>query len=54
MPMTARFYLTVIDRDYEGDAILDLDFGGWIERSVRHFDGPPPYAIRILERPAEK
>lgn len=49
-PLTERFYLTIIDRDYEGDTFLDLDFKGWSEISSQSFDGPPPYTIRILDR----
>lgn len=50
-PVTERFYLTVIDHDYEGDAVLDLDFSGWAEKSAQLCDGPPPYTIKVLERP---
>jgi len=49
-PVTQRFYLTVIDQDYEGDAVLDLDFTDWKEVSAKPFEGPPPYAIKVLER----
>lgn len=48
--VTQRFYLTLIDRDYEGDATLNLDFTVWTERSSEPFEGPPPYAIKVLER----
>ena len=50
-PLTQRFYLTIIDQDYDGDAFLDLDFSAWDEHSSESFGGPPPYTIKILERP---
>ena len=51
LPLTDRFYLTVIDRDYEGDTFLNLELGRWKEISSQSFTGPPPYTIRILDRP---
>ncbi len=50
LTVTQRFYLTVIDRDYEGDTFLDLDLNGWIETSIQSFNGPPPYTIKVLDR----
>jgi dihydrofolate reductase len=47
---TQRFYLTLVGRDYDGDAFLDLDFTGWKEVSSQSFDGDPPYTIKVLER----
>jgi dihydrofolate reductase len=51
LPVTDRFHLTVIDKDYEGDTFLNLDLNGWREVSSQSFAGPPPYTIRILDRP---
>ena len=49
-----RAEATVIWKDYEGDAVFDLDQAGWVE-TAREFhaaqDGMPAYTFFSLERP---
>jgi dihydrofolate reductase len=51
LPMTERLYLTVIDREYEGDTY----FPGWKAHewhtvSKEHHDGDPSFTFFVLER----
>ena len=50
-PQIQRFHLTLVERDYDGDAFLKLDFSDWKEMSSESFEGDPPYTIKVLSRP---
>lgn len=51
LPVTDRLYLTVIDRDYDGDTFFpEFDLAEWAEVSARPVDNDPPYTIKILDR----
>ncbi len=51
LPITQRIYLTVIDRDYEGDTYFpELDWDEWKTVSEDKRDGNPPYMFFVLER----
>lgn len=51
MPVTDRLYLTVIDRDYDGDTFFpEFDPADWTEISARAVENDPPYTIKILDR----
>ncbi|MDB5491246.1 MAG: diacylglycerol kinase [Micavibrio sp.] len=51
MPVTQRLYLTVIDRDYEGDVLFpDFDLNDWREVSSTPVENDPPYALKVFDR----
>lgn len=51
MPVTDRLYLTVVQRDYDGDARFPaLDDTQWIETARETFDGDPPFIVYTLDR----
>ncbi|MGB4108067.1 MAG: dihydrofolate reductase [Alphaproteobacteria bacterium] len=51
LPVTRRLYLTVIDRDYEGDTYFpEFDRDEWKTVSEDKRDGDPPYTFFVLER----
>lgn len=51
MALTDRLYLTIIDRDFEGDAFFPpIDSQDWTETSRSGFTDPTPYDIVVLER----
>jgi dihydrofolate reductase len=51
MPVTGRIYLTVVQRDYDGDAFFPaLDEKAWRETACETHDGDPPFIIRTLDR----
>lgn len=53
LPVTQRIYLTVIDRDYHGDAFFpELDMAEWTAEKIAAADEPLPYEILILNRRA--
>ncbi len=51
MPLLDRIYLTVIDRDYEGDTLFPpIDADGWCKTILQSGTEPVPYDITLLER----
>ncbi|MGZ9107285.1 MAG: dihydrofolate reductase [Micavibrio sp.] len=51
LPLTDRLYLTVIDRDYDGDTFFpEFDMAEWSEISSHPVENDPPYTLKILER----
>lgn len=51
MPLTDRIYLTVIDRDYEGDTFFpQLDMDDWTMTLMQSGTEPLPYEITVLNR----
>lgn len=51
LPVTDRIYLTVVQRDYEGDAYFPaLPDDEWIETARESFDDEPPFIVRTLDR----
>jgi dihydrofolate reductase len=51
LPVTDRLYLTVIDRDYDGDTFFpEFDLAEWTEVSARPVENDPPYTIKVLDR----
>lgn len=51
LPVTERIYLTVIHRDYDGDAFFpELDMKEWREISAQRAEGDPAYTVKVLER----
>lgn len=53
LPVTQRIYLTVIDRNYHGDAFFpELNMAEWTAEKIAAADEPLPYEILILNRRA--
>ncbi|MBI2235214.1 MAG: dihydrofolate reductase [Micavibrio aeruginosavorus] len=53
LPVTQRIYLTVIDRNYHGDAFFpELNMAEWTSEKIAAADEPLPYEIFILNRRA--
>lgn len=52
LPSCDRLYLTIIDREYEGDTCLDVQsvLGDWSVTDREYVDGPIPYQNLILDR----
>ncbi|MCC7305791.1 MAG: dihydrofolate reductase [Alphaproteobacteria bacterium] len=51
LPITDRLYLTVIDREYEGDTYFpDWEAHAWNTVSKDHRDGDPAFTFFVLER----
>lgn len=52
LPQTQRIYLTLVQKDYEGDTSFPvLDDNAWRETAHTAFpDNTPPFVIKILER----
>lgn len=51
MPVTQRLYLTIIDRDYEGNVFFpQFEMQNWRETSSTPVDYDPPYAMKIFDR----
>jgi dihydrofolate reductase len=51
LPATDRIYLTVVQRDYDGDAHFPaLPETEWTETARETHDGDPPFIVRILDR----
>jgi len=50
MPVTQRLYLTIIDRDYEGNVLFpEFDMKDWIEKSSIPVENDPPYTLKIFD-----
>ena len=46
-----RLYLTVVARDYDGDAIFPaLNWDDWIKTEERPHDGDPSFTIYVLDK----
>lgn len=51
LPITQRLYLTIIDRDYEGDTYFpDFDWKEWETVSEEKRGGDPSFTFYVLER----
>lgn len=51
LPITERLYLTVIDREYDGDVYFpELQPHEWHTVSKEHHDGDPSFTFFLLER----
>lgn len=51
LPVTQRLYLTIIDRDYEGDTCFpEFDWNEWKTVSEDRRENEPPYTFYVLER----
>lgn len=51
LPSCDRLYLTILDREFEGDTCLELqNLSDWTVTSREHVDGPIPYQNLILDR----
>ncbi len=51
LPITQRLYLTIIDKDYEGDTYFpDFHWKEWKTVSEEKRDGDPSYTFFVLER----
>lgn len=51
LPITQRLYLTVIDKDYEGDTVFpEFDWNEWKKISEDRRAGDPSYTFYVLER----
>ncbi len=51
LPITERLYLTIIDREYEGDTYFpDFDWNDWNVVSEDKRDGDPAFTFYVLER----
>ncbi len=51
LPAIRRLYLTVIDRDYDGDTFFpDFDWKEWNLKSEENHPGDPGFAFFVLER----
>lgn len=51
LPITERLYLTIIDREYEGDTYFpDFDWNDWNVVSEDKRDSDPSFTFYILER----
>lgn len=51
MPLTRRLYLTVIERDYEGDVFFpQFEMKEWKETSSIPVENDPPYTLKIFDR----
>jgi dihydrofolate reductase len=51
LPITERLYITIIDREYEGDTFFpDFDWRDWSVISEDKRDGDPPFTFYVLER----
>ncbi len=51
LPQTDRLYLTIIDRDYEGDTRFpDFNRDEWKTISEDRHEGDPAYTFLVLER----
>lgn len=51
LPLTHRLYLTLIDRDYDGDTFFpEFDWKDWNIMSEDKHDGDPPFTFYVLER----
>jgi dihydrofolate reductase len=51
LPITERLYITIIDREYEGDTYFpDFDWNDWNVVSEDKRDGDPAFTFYVLER----
>lgn len=51
LPITQKLYLTVIDRDYEGDTFFpEIDWSQWSVESEDRRAGDPPFTFFTLRR----
>lgn len=51
LPFAQRIYLTMIEKDYEGDAwFTELEMEDWKTVEEEHHEGEPPYVFLTLER----
>lgn len=51
MPITDRLYMTVVDRDYDGDTIFPaFDTREWNMRTLATAAEPVPYSIHVYDR----
>ncbi len=51
LPFADRIYLTMIEKDYEGDAFFPaLSMEEWTASEEEKHDGDPPYAFLTLDR----
>jgi len=51
LPVTDRIYLTIIEREYEGDTFFpEFDRNEWIETAAEKHEGDPAYTIYTLDR----
>lgn len=51
LPITERLYLTIIDREYEGDTYFpDFDWNDWNVVSEDKREGDPSFTFYVLER----
>lgn len=51
LPITERLYITIIDREYEGDTFFpDFDWNDWNVVSEDKRDGDPAFTFYVLER----
>jgi dihydrofolate reductase len=51
LPMTEKLYITVIDKDYDGDVYFpDFDWNEWKILSQDRRDGDPSFTFYVLER----
>lgn len=51
LPITERLYITIIDREYEGDTYFpDFDWNDWNVVSEDKREGDPAFTFYVLER----
>jgi dihydrofolate reductase len=51
LPITERLYLTIIDREYDGDTFFpDFDWNDWNVVSEDKREGDPAFTFYVLER----
>ncbi len=51
LPITERLYITIIDREYEGDTYFpDFDWNDWNVLSEDKREGDPAFTFYVLER----